>query len=487
MKTEDFGAALIEAGFSDFVGVPCSYLSPLINWAINENRFLIANNEGEAVSIATGMNLARFSNFNGENLENLSRFDGEFDGENLENLSCFDSENSKNLSAKKSLNSQKSKENSPNLNAEISQNKLNLAQNEPKFSVVLMQNSGLSNALSPLTSLNHTFKIPILGFVSLRGERENGVNKDEPQHELLGLITDKMLEICDIKFAFLSENLSEAKKQLNAAKSTLLKRKSFFFIVRKKCFESVNLRRNFLDFNERKNGLCILEEKSGLCEGVSVDKTMKSIERNARSSCTIFTQKTKPTRLEVLNCIKNSALNAALLATTGKCGRELYELGDTQNQLYMVGSMGCVSALALGVALKTHKKIIAIDGDSALLMRLGTLSNNAFYAKCDDKGNFCHILLDNASHDSTGGQDNLAPFVNFCELAKNCGYESVYEARNLEHLREILGEFLNRKNGGAFFIYIKIKKGSKANLGRPKITPSAVAARFNAWLWSENV
>lgn len=460
MKTEDFGAALIKAGFSDFVGVPCSYLSPLINWAINENRFLIANNEGEAVSIATGMNLAGFSNFNGENLENLSCFDGE----NFGNLSSFDSENSKNLSGKKSLNSQKSKENSPNLNTEISQNKLNLAQNEPKFSVVLMQNSGLSNALSPLTSLNHTFKIPILGFVSLRGERENGVNKDEPQHELLGLITDKMLEICDIKFAFLSENLSEAKKQLNAAKSTLLKRKSFFFIVRKKCFESVNLRRN------------LLENSPNFSSNLALN-----FKQNSQNLTEI------PHRIQVLNCIKNSAPNAALLATTGKCGRELYELGDTQNQLYMVGSMGCVSALALGVALKTHKKIIAIDGDSALLMRLGTLSNNAFYAKCDDKGNFCHILLDNASHDSTGGQDNLAPFVNFCELAKNCGYESVYEARNLEHLREILGEFLNRKNGGAFFIYIKIKKGSKENLGRPKITPSAVAARFNAWLWSENV
>ena len=33
-------------------------------------------------------------------------------------------------------------------------------------SVVLMQNSGLTNAISPLTSLNYTFEIPVLGFVS---------------------------------------------------------------------------------------------------------------------------------------------------------------------------------------------------------------------------------------------------------------------------------------------------------------------------------
>ena len=53
--------------------------------------------------------------------------------------------------------------------------------------VVLMQNSGLTNATSPLTSLNYTFKLPVLGFVSLRGEP--GL-KDEPQHELMGQITE---------------------------------------------------------------------------------------------------------------------------------------------------------------------------------------------------------------------------------------------------------------------------------------------------------
>ncbi|MGX3044139.1 thiamine pyrophosphate-dependent enzyme [Helicobacter sp. T3_23-1056] len=88
----------------------------------------------------------------------------------------------------------------------------------------------------------------------------------------------------------------------------------------------------------------------------------------------------------------------------------------------MVGSMGCVSALGLGIALKSHKKVIAIDGDSALLMRLGTLVGNAYYTNLANKGNFCHILLDNQSHDSTGGQFNLSPFVDFVAIAKSCGY-----------------------------------------------------------------
>jgi phosphonopyruvate decarboxylase len=39
-----------------------------------------------------------------------------------------------------------------------------------KKAVVLMQNSGLTNAISPLSSLTYPFRIPLLGFVSLRGE-----------------------------------------------------------------------------------------------------------------------------------------------------------------------------------------------------------------------------------------------------------------------------------------------------------------------------
>lgn len=401
MQTENFGAELKRLGFSDFAGVPCSYLAPLINWAINENSFIMANNEGEAVAIASGISLSSL---------------------------CNETQN---------------------------------------FGVVLMQNSGLSNALSPLTSLNHTFNIPILGFVSLRGEpNESGVNTDEPQHELLGKITDKLLQTCEIECAFLDSNFEVAKQQLSHAKAVLKSNKSFFFIVRNNCFEKVALANNPLNLNFK--------------NAESNTHTTSNAKDNAPPH-------NKPTRLQALQIIQNLGQNCALLATTGKAGRELYELGDKKNQLYMVGSMGCVSALGLGIALKSHKKVIAIDGDSALLMRLGTLSGNAYYARRTNKGNFCHILLDNQSHDSTGGQFNLSPFVDFVAIAKSCGYEVAKKARDLDEFGEILGEFLKAQNGGAYFIYLDIAKGSKKDLGRPKITPKQVAQRFSAWLNDKEV
>lgn len=196
--------------------------------------------------------------------------------------------------------------------------------------------------------------------------------------------------------------------------------KSFFFIVRNNCFEKVALTNNPLNLN--------LKNPSSQ-EFASVDFFDSEQESQ------------KPTRLQALQIIQNLSKDCAIFATTGKCGRELYELGDKENQLYMVGSMGCVSALGLGVALKSNKKIIAIDGDSALLMRLGALSGNGYYAKVANKGNFCHILLDNQSHDSTGGQFNLSPFVDFAQVAKACEYSTIKVARNLSEFAAFCKNF----------------------------------------------
>ena len=75
-----------------------------------------------------------------------------------------------------------------------------------KKPVVMLQNSGLGNAVSPLTSLTHTYKIPVLGFVTLRGEP--GIS-DEPQHELMGVITEKLLETMGIPWAYLPQDQAD--------------------------------------------------------------------------------------------------------------------------------------------------------------------------------------------------------------------------------------------------------------------------------------
>jgi len=64
-----------------------------------------------------------------------------------------------------------------------------------------------------------------------------------------------------------------------------------------------------------------------------------------------------PTRheaLTVINAMKDCS--TVQLATTGKTGRELYEIEDADNNFYMVGSMGCISSFGLGLAWRSPKK-----------------------------------------------------------------------------------------------------------------------------------
>ena len=314
-----------------------------------------------------------------------------------------------------------------------------------KKSVVLMQNSGLTNATSPLTSLNYCFQLPVLGFVSLRGE--TGL-QDEPQHELMGQITEKMLELMDIPWAYLSEDLEESKQQIAEADQHISNNRSFFFVVRKGTFSEVELR------------------PSAKRERTTARKEPSSEEPQ------------QPTRREALSTISQHADPlTAILATTGKTGRELFEVSDTPNNLYMVGSMGCISSLGLGLALaQPQRKVIAIDGDGALIMRMGSMATNAHYSP----PNLLHLLLDNHSHDSTGGQDTVSQNIQFVDQAAAVGYPV---AKQLSTLEELDAAILDWKAGNELtFLQLPIAKGSSKQLGRPTIKPHEVKNRLMEFL-----
>jgi phosphonopyruvate decarboxylase len=311
--------------------------------------------------------------------------------------------------------------------------------------VVLMQNSGLTNAVSPLVSLNYPFRIPVLGFVSLRGEP--GI-PDEPQHELMGRITTQMLDLMEIKWEYLSTDFEQAKKQLMLAQSCIERDQTFFFVVKKNTFEKE-----------------VLKDQKPL-SNLNVLKVGKTKEDQL------------PTRIETLKLINSLKDDKTIqLATTGKTGRELYEVEDAPNNLYMVGSMGCVSSLGLGLALaKKDKDIVVIEGDGALLMRMGSLATNGYYAP----KNMLHILLDNNTHDSTGGQSTVSHNVNFVDIAAACGYSKSIYVHNLEELESCIKDWKKEKT--LTFLYMKIAKGSKEGLGRPKMKPYEVKERLKVFL-----
>lgn len=311
-------------------------------------------------------------------------------------------------------------------------------------SAVLLQNSGLANALAPLTSLTNICELPVTGFVGFRGEP--GV-ADEIQHEIMGKISQQLLETCGVKVFRLATDLQGAAAQLAEGQDYLARGVSVFYLVSKGGFSPLEL-------------------------------NAKPPRRFNQGMLTRQPAEAVPSRYQALQAVSRLKRDdTAVLATTGMCGRELFTIEDAPNNLYMVGSMGCVSSIALGIAIaKPDKKVIALDGDGALLMRMGNLATNA-YCRPD---NLLHVLLDNESHDSTGGQDTASGNMDWPAIASAAGYPVVVQAGGLAGFEQAVADWM--QNPKLTFLHLSVAKGSISPLGRPTITPAQVARRLEAFL-----
>lgn len=306
--------------------------------------------------------------------------------------------------------------------------------------IAMFQNSGLGNAVSPLTSLTHTFRIPILLIVTWRGQP--GGAADEPQHELMGEITPAMLETMRVPWALFPSEAAQVGPALDLALAHFAKEgRPYALVMRKGSVADAKLERR--------------PPPAPPAPAPAV----------ARPQAT-------HTRRDLLAAVQAAAGERDLLiATTGFTGRELFALGDRPNQLYMVGSMGCAASLALGLAIaRPDRRVIALDGDGALLMRLGAMTTLGH----EKPPNLLHVLLDNGLHESTGGQATVAPGVDFCAIASASGYPSVAAAADPQSL----GAIVSARKAGLAFVHVPIVPGVPASLPRPTMTPAQVAARL---------
>ncbi len=309
-------------------------------------------------------------------------------------------------------------------------------------SVAMMQNSGLGNAVSPLSSLNHIFQIPLLLIITLRGEPGK---PDEPQHELMGQITLQLLETMRIPWSWFPDQAKDVETVLQTATM-------------------------HMDSSGRPYALIM---KKGMVAPYPLQPTPGFAEPAAKFSEKANGKRTDaPSRHQVLKQLVacTDVSDTVLIASTGFNGRELYAIDDRANHLYMVGSMGCAAALGLGLSmLSPDKKIIVIDGDGAALMRLGNMATVGAYAG----NNYYHLLLDNHVHESTGGQASVSSAIDFPAIAAACGYQSVFSESTCS---QGIDGFLQAQ--APAFMHIETCRGVPDGLPRPSITPVNVARRL---------
>ena len=310
-------------------------------------------------------------------------------------------------------------------------------------SVAMFQNSGLGNAVSPLTSLTETFRLPILLIVTLRGEP--GGAPDEPQHEMMGNITPSLLELMNVRWEYFPEESDKVAEALDRATAHMdSELRPYAFVMRKGAVAPWAL------------------------------ETPPSAQPPSASPPTRESPQCR--RREILAALQSAVCDDDIvIASTGVSGRELYALEDRANQLYMVGSMGCAISLGFGLATaRPDRRVIVVDGDGAALMRLGALCT----VGAEKPENLVHVLLDNGIHESTGGQATVSGSVDLSAIAAASGYVAVDSVSTPAGLRDAL----EAARGGPVFIEVPILPGVPDELPRPEISPAQVAERLAEWL-----
>jgi len=297
-----------------------------------------------------------------------------------------------------------------------------------KLAVVYMQNSGLGNAINPLTSLAdpEVYAIPLLLVIGWRGEPGE---KDEPQHVKQGRITPGQLELLEIPF-WVIDGDSEPEEIVQKAMSAVAARNSpVALLVRKDSFAQYKSRR-------RPSVTSHLRREDALRELLAV---------------------ARPDDL--------------IVSTTGKTSREVFELraasGSPQRDFLTVGGMGHTASLAAGVALgNPDRRVVCLDGDGSVLMHLGAVPVIGQLRPA----NFLHVLLNNAAHESVGGQPTVGDRIDFAAIARASGYRDYRCVTDVAELRAAWAELSD--SAGPAMLEVRIEVGSRADLGRPTSTPA---------------
>ncbi|CAN7408340.1 phosphonopyruvate decarboxylase [Phenylobacterium sp. LjRoot219] len=296
--------------------------------------------------------------------------------------------------------------------------------------LVYMQNSGLGNAVNPLASLAapEIYGVPMVLMIGWRGEiaADGRQLKDEPQHVLQGQVTLPQLELLGIAHRVVDAASDPAEAVRWAASEALATSRPVALVVRKGAFAGYAL--------------------------------------PARR------QASPHTREAAIAAVAGALpADAAVVATTGMASRELFELrkrdgAGHDSDFLTVGGMGHAASIAAGLALaQPERPVVCLDGDGAILMHLGALTESAL------RPNLLHVVLNNEAHDSVGGQPTAAGRLDLLTLAQACGYRHIARAEPAE-AGAAIADLLAAD--GAGFLEIRCGRGARPDLGRPDRTPA---------------
>ncbi|MCM2255645.1 MAG: phosphonopyruvate decarboxylase [Vicinamibacteria bacterium] len=314
---------------------------------------------------------------------------------------------------------------------------------------VLLQNSGLGNTVNPLASLALPYRVPLLIVASWRGEpgREDAVH-----HAAMGAATLPLLAALEIPHLVLRPGACDLEPAVAAlAARAWAERRPVALVVPRGALA----------------GAAAAAPQLGERPAVIAEPPVH------------FGGGPRPSRREAVAAFATTFAGAAVVSTTGFASRELADAGVRASHFYMQGSMGFALAIGLGVArVRPTRDVAVLDGDGALLMRLGSLATVGALAP----PRLAHVVLDNGAYASTGGQRTVAASVDFAAAALACGYGAAADCDGSAGLAAALAWSRERMGRGPSLLRLRITAAEGPVRGRPEVAPEVIADAFRGFL-----
>jgi phosphonopyruvate decarboxylase len=350
-----------------------------------------------------------------------------------------------------------------------------------KIALCYLQNSGVSNALSPLQSLasNAVAGVPILLMVGWRGKP--GI-KDEPQHALIGPRLLENLEANRIPYEHIPETLDDVPAVVSRLiEKALAENTPVALVVPPGTFTPYK----GPQLEEQEKRLAGLKLYNQVAPGKGVTTWLMKYPDQALP----MTRETV-----VRSVLEKRQSKDIVVSSLGGTSREVYMVLQEQQKpisrvFFVLGAMGHAFGVASGVRLgQTAEQapiVYCIDGDGSFLMHIG---NSAVLADVGPEG-MIHVVVHNGVHSSTGNQPLSLRLEPYLELAKGLGYTHKFIVDTMEALDRALelaavtatGRAANGKVGGSaakVLVVVLVGPGQSAALPRPTETAQQLKDLF---------
>ena len=321
--------------------------------------------------------------------------------------------------------------------------------------LMMIQSTGLGNMINAIASLNQVYDLPLPIIASWRGVYKEGIAAQIPFGEHLpGILKGAGIEYTII------EDASEIDKVGDVIRDAFENEHTHVALMSPKVWEDSTCTPLSISCGPQKRTTDV-HYIATIPEPIMTRYDAIVATVSAVSSDGLGKRDDKGGDYDKDNC------KDVIISNIGAPCKELYAAKDRDANFYMMGSLGLASAIGLGMALFSKRRVYVLDGDGSILMNPSALLETAVQKPV----NLTIICLDNSSYGSTGDQLTCTGSVVDLELfAKACGIKNTTKVHTQEGLVQAIG-------AGYTFIHTIIKPGNRACMNIP-LSAKEIKVRF---------